>query len=158
MALGRRTPGHGQAVRDPHGRRHFRQPLAAKPLRGLVSLGEKHEGELVELEGWWEKGHGGIPDALFDPQFARDEEDYKFCKGLGKGGESYQRSKYADEYRVVDRLRRAEGRKKDKGEGRAGQPAVGGGGGGGGKGKPAVCSKSHFVRERGLPFESNILW
>ena len=125
------------------------------PSLVLKHLLKKHEGELVELEGWWERGQGEVPDALFDPQFACNEEDYKFCKGLGKGGESYQRSKYADDYRVL--LRRAEERTKGKGKGRTCQPAVGGGGFFGGKGK-LVCSTSHFVRERGLPFESNILW
>ena len=36
----------------------------------LQHLLKKHEGELVELEGQWEKGKGEIPAALFDPQFA----------------------------------------------------------------------------------------
>ena len=122
--------------------------MAWNPLIGLASLAEKTRGELVELEGWWERGTGEVPDALFDPQFACTEDDFKFCKGLGKGG-SQQRSKYVADYRVVNRMAEHKG----KGNG-TGQPAVGGGGG---KGKPAVGGKGQFVRARGLPFKSNIL-
>ena len=42
---------------------------------------------MVELEGWWERGQGEVPDALFDPQFVCNEEDFTFCKGLGKSGD-----------------------------------------------------------------------
>ena len=70
VELGRRTPGHGRAVRDRHVRRHVRYPLAGKLQTGFAALAEKQEGELVELEGQWEKGKGEIPAALFDPQFA----------------------------------------------------------------------------------------
>ena len=103
------------------------------------------------------RGHGEVPDALFDPQFACNEEDYRFCKGLGKG-DSYQRSKYAADYGVVNRMAKGKGKNKGKeppAVGGTGQPAVGGGGG---KGKPAVRSKGQLVRARGLPFESNILY
>ena len=124
---------------------------------------------MVELEGWWAHGQWGeVPDdALFDPQFACNEEDYTFCKGLGKGCDEYQRSKHAADYRAVNRIRMAKGKGKgkdkakgkDKGKeqpavGGTGQPAVGGGGG---KGKPAVGGKGQRVLARGLPFESNIL-
>ena len=119
---------------------------------------------MVELEGRWERGQGEageVPDALFDPQFACNEEDFTFCKGLGKGGDSYERSKYAADYRVVNRMaeHKGKGKGKDKGKeqpavGGTGQPAVGGGGG---KGKPAVGGKGQLVLARGLQFESNIL-
>ena len=99
------------------------------------------------MEGRWERGQGEVPDALFDPQFT--------CKGMGRQCEpdSYQHSKHVADYRVVNRMAKAKG--KAKGEE---QPAVGGTVGGGAcKGKPAVGGKGQFVRERGLPFESNIL-
>ena len=132
--------------------------MAPRPLIGREALAEKHEGDLVELEGRWEGRQGEIPDALFDPQFACNDEDFTFCTGLGKGG-SYERSKYAADYRTwVDR-KPGFGKGKDKGKeqpavGDTGQPAVGGGGG---KGNPAVGGKGQFVLTRGLPFESNIL-
>ena len=126
-------------------------------LKRLLKL---HEGELVELEGRWERGQGEVPDALFDPQFASKIEDLEFCKRLDN---KCERSKYAVDYTLAeplaDRLRRGEGKGKDKGKeqpdvGGTGQPAVGGGGG---KGKPAVGGKSQSVAARGLPFESSIL-
>jgi hypothetical protein len=110
--------------------------LAGRPLIDLEALGEKHEGELVELEGWWVKQQGEVPDALFDPQFACNYDDFEFCKGIGKRADSYQHSKHALDYRAVNRM--AEGKGK-------------------GKGKPAVGGKGQLVRTRGLPFESNIL-
>ena len=111
-----------------------------------MALDEKHEGDLVELDGRWERGQGEVPDALFDPQFACNDEDFMFCKGLGKGG-SYERSKYAADYKVVNRMA-GKGKGKDKGKE---QPAVGG------TGQPAVGGKGQLVLARGLPFESNIL-
>ena len=132
--------------------------MEPRPLIGREALAEKHEGDLVELEGRWELGQGEVPYALFDPQFARNDEDFTFCKGLCKGG-SYERSKYAADYKAwVDR-KPGFGKGKDKGKeqpavGGTGQPAVGGGGG---KGNPAVGGKGQFVLTRGLPFESNIL-
>ena len=116
------------------------------------------------MEGWWERGQGEVPDALFDPQFACNEEDYRFCKGFGKSGDSYQRSKHAADYRAVNRMAEGKGKGKDKAKGKdkgKEQPAVGGTGqpavgGGGGKGKPAVGGKGQLVLARGLPFESNI--
>ena len=85
-----------------------------------------------------------------------------FCKGLGKSG---QRSKYAADYRAVNRMAEGKGKGKDKAKGKdkgKEQPAVGGTGqpavgGGGGKGKPAVGGKGQLGLARGLPFESNIL-
>ena len=50
----------------------------------LKHLLATHEGDLVELEGWWERGQGEVPDALFDPQFAGNDEDFRLCKGFGK--------------------------------------------------------------------------
>ena len=44
VELGRRTPGHGRAVRDRHVRRHFRYPLAAKLQTGLAALAENTRG------------------------------------------------------------------------------------------------------------------
>ena len=125
----------------------------------------KHEGDLVELEGRWERGQGEVPDALFDPQFVCNEEDFTFCKGFGKSGDSYQRSKHAADYRAVNRRAEGKGKGKDKAKGKdkgKEQPAVGGTGqpavgGGGGKGNPAVGGKGLCVLTRGLPFESNIL-
>ena len=35
----------------------------------LKHVMKAHEGGLVELEGQWVRGHGDVPDALFDPQF-----------------------------------------------------------------------------------------
>ena len=114
------------------------------------------------MEGWWERGQGEVPDALFDPQFGSNDEDFRFCKGFGKSGDSYQRSKHAADYRA---MAEGKGKGKDKAKGKdkgkeqpavgsTGQPAVGGGGG---KGKPAVGGKGQLVLARGLPFESNIL-
>ena len=131
----------------------------------MKHLMKKHEGDLVELKGWWERGQGEVPDALFDPQFACNEVDFTFCKGFGKSGDSYQRSKHAADYRAVNRMAEGKGKGKDKAKGKdkgkeqpavggAGQPAVGGGGG---KGKPAVGGKGQLVLARGLPFESNVL-
>ena len=130
--------------------------MAARPRNGLEALAEKHEGDLVELEGRWERGQGEVPDALFDPQFACNEEDFTFCKGLGKGGDSYERSKYAADYRVVNRMAEGKGKGNDKAKGKdtGNQPDVGGGGG---KCKPAVGGKGQLVLARGLPFESDIL-
>ena len=111
----------------------------------LKHLLKKHEGELVELEGRWERGQGEVPDELFDPQFACNSEDFEFCKdckGFGKSGDSYQHSKHALDYRAVNRM--AEDNRMAKGKGK-------------GKGKPAVGGKGQLVRTRGLPFESNIL-
>ena len=117
------------------------------------------------MQSRWVRGQGEVPDALFDPQFACSEEDFTFCKGFGKSGDSYQRSKHAADYRAVNRMAEGKGKGKDKAKGKdkgKEQPAVGGTGqpavgGGGGKGKPAVGGKGQFVLERGLPFESNIL-
>ena len=107
---------------------------------------------MVELEGQWEKGKGEIPAALFDPQFASSGTDYRFCKGFGK---SYQHSKYATDYKTINKLAKGKGKSKQQpAVGGTGQPAVGGGGG---KGKPAVGGKGQLVLARGLPFESNIL-
>ena len=132
--------------------------MAPKPRIGLEALAEKHEGEMVELDGQWERGQGEVPDALFDPQFACNDEDFMFCKGLGKG-RSHERSKHAADYRAWVNRKPGFGKGKDKGKeqpavGGTGQPAVGGGGG---KGKPAVGGKGQLVLARGLPFESNIL-
>ena len=131
----------------------------------LKHLLNKHEGELKELEGCWVVGQGEVPDALFDPQFGDNEDDFRFCKGFGKSGDSYQRSKHAADYRAVNRRAEGKGKGKDKAKGKdkgKEQPAVGGTGqpavgGGGGKGKPAVGGKGQLVLARGLPFESNIL-
>ena len=70
---------------------------------------------------------------MFDPQFACSEEDFRFCKGFGKSGDSYQHSKHAEDKG-----------KEQPAVGGTGQPAVGGGGG---KGKPAVGGKGQFVLE-----------
>ena len=115
------------------------------------------------MEGRWERGQGEVPDALFDPQFAGNGEDFRICKGCGKS--SYQHSKHAADYRAVQRRAESTGKGKDKAKGKdkgKEQPAVGGTGqpavgGGGGKGKPAVGGKGQLVLARGLPFESNIL-
>merc|ERR1739836_108037 len=45
----------------------------------LKHLFQKHEGELVEVEGKWVEGIGDIPDPLFDPQFTQNEDDFKLC-------------------------------------------------------------------------------
>ena len=104
------------------------------------------------------RGRGEVPDALFDPQFAGDEDDFTCCKGLNKGGDSYQHSKYAADDSMANIIKgkgKAKAKGKDKGKGQpavggTGQPAVGGGGG---KGKPAVGGKGQLVRARGLSFE-----
>ena len=92
---------------------------------------------MVELKGEWTTGKGDIPDALFDPQFASTDKDFKLCKRLVP--DPYQHSKHAADYRVANKVAKAKG--KAKGEE---QPAVGG-----------RCSK--FVQDKGLPFTSNIL-
>ena len=71
---------------------------------------------MVELEGWWQRGQGEVPDVLFDPQFAFNEDDFKLCKGFGKSGDSYQRSKHAADYRAVNRMAEGKGKGKDKAE------------------------------------------
>ena len=72
------------------------------------------------MEGRWEEGQGEDLDALFDPQFACSEEDFKFCKGYGKSSDSYERGKHAAAYRVVNRMAE-EAKGKDEGKE---QPAV----------------------------------
>ena len=66
------TDGEGDAIQlqvfasrwrhDPHGL-----------LKHLI---KKHEGELIEVEGYWIQGIGPVPDQLFHPQFASILEDY----------------------------------------------------------------------------------
>ena len=109
------------------------------------------------MAGRWERGQGEVPDALFDPQFACNETDFAFCKGMS--GDWYQHSRHAADYKAWKGKGKDKAKGKDKGKeqpavGGTGQPAVGGGGG---KGKPAVGGKGQLVLARGLPFESNIL-
>ena len=68
------------------------------PSEVLKNLCKKHEGELVELEGWWHIGDEEYPpDELFDPQLASNEADFRrqhgsqqvFC-GLPQGQEQGQ--------------------------------------------------------------------
>ena len=59
----------------------------------LKHLLKKQKGELAELEGHWCRGEGDIPDALFDAQYATQQEDFQFCKGLDSVA-GIQRSKY----------------------------------------------------------------
>ena len=99
------------------------------PSLVLFHLLRKHEGDLVELEGRWEEGQGEDLDALFDPQFACSEEDFKFCKGYGKSGDSYERGKHAAAYRVVNRM--TEEANGGRTRARSSQPF-------GGTGQPAV--------------------
>ena len=118
-------------------------------------------GELVELEGWWERGSEQFPpDALFDEQFACSGQDFKLCKGMDKGA-GMRRSNYVDLYDV-----------RSKGKGK---PAVGGSGKAG-KGEPAVgehdlvqqgharrvrltleLTKGQYIEEMRLPFNSTVL-
>ena len=50
----------------------------------MKHLFKKHEGESIEVEGYWIHGTGPAPDELFHPQFASTPEDYTRCKGKGK--------------------------------------------------------------------------
>ena len=97
---------------------------------------------MVELQSRWVRGQGEVPNELFDPQFACSQEDFKFCKGIGKSCYSYQHGKHAADYKVYNRM--AKGKAK-------GQSAVGG------TGQPAVGGKGKSVLDRGSSFESNIL-
>ena len=80
--------------------------MAAKFKNGFASFDEKHEGEVVELEGGWRRAHGDVPDELFDPQFALNERDFKLCKSLDNStpGNSWQHSKYSSEYTLASKM------------------------------------------------------
>ena len=109
------------------------------PSEVLKHLLKKHEGELVELRGWWARGDEEFPpDELFDPQFASNDKDHRLCRVLDKGA-SMKRSKYSADYH--------------RGKGK---PAVGGLG----KGPAVVGGKGKFVMQQlatGEPFHSNVL-
>ena len=108
------------------------------PGEVLKHLFKTHEGELVELQGWWELGTEEFPpDELFDPQFASNQQDFLLCKDLDKGAS--ERSRYSADYRRVESM------SKGKGKPPVGDPAVGGkvglpAGGGKGKGKSIITS------------------
>ena len=99
------------------------------------------------MEGRWEEGQGEDLDALFDPQFACSEEDFKFCKGYGKSGDSYEHGKHAAAYRLVNRMaEEADGKDEGKEQPAAAQASQPFGG------------KGQFVLERRwLAFQSNFL-
>ena len=79
------------------------------PAKVMHHMIKKHEGELVEVEGWWQTGDGELPDALFDPQFGSTQEDMHAIRLLDTL--SYTRSnKYASEYT------RTKGKGKGKGK------------------------------------------
>ena len=50
------------------------------------------------------RGQGEVPNELFDPQFACSQEDFKFCKGVGKRCYSYQHGKHAADYKAYNRM------------------------------------------------------
>ena len=116
------------------------------PALVLKHLLKKHEGELVELEGWWLEGTEEFPpDELFDAQFASNDTDFSRCKELDKGA-SMDRSRYSGDYR--------RGKGKRKGKPAVGEPAVGSSGKG-----PAVGGKGKSIMDmtQGQPFTSNVL-
>ena len=79
--------------------------MEAAVRRSLEALAEKHEGELVELDAEWTEGKGEIPDILFHPQFASNDEDYKF--GMRNGwGKSSWKSKYDNDREILKKLER----------------------------------------------------
>ena len=85
----------------------FQNRWEQDPKQLLKHLFKKHEGEVVELEGWDVQGSGDpgeIPEILFHPQFALSEADFLACKGKS----------------------RDKGKGKSKGKGKKGMPAVGG--------------------------------
>ena len=110
-------------------------------VKVLTYLFKKHEGELVEVVGKWVKGTGVIPDPLFDPQFAQNEDDFNLCKRLDRPS-AIARSKYSPSYLAKGKAHRGGKGKGQKGKGREEeqgqpQPAVGGKG----KHQPAVGGK-----------------
>ena len=116
------------------------------PSEVLKHLLKKHEGELVELEGWWVQGTEEFPpDELFDPQFASNDTDFSLCKGLDKGA-SMERSRYSADY--------CRGKSKGKGKPAVGKPAFGSSGKG-----PAVGGKAKSIMDmtQGWQFTSNVL-
>ena len=107
----------------------------------LKHLFKKHEGELVEVGGKWVDGTGVIPDPLFDPQFAQNEDDFNLCKRLDRPS-AIARSKYSPSYLAKGKAHRGGKGKGQKGKGKEEeqgqpQPAVGGKG----KHQPAVGGK-----------------
>ena len=106
----------------------------------------------MELQGGWVRGEEKfIPDALFDPQFASCEEEFRSCKGLDKGA-GKKRSKYSADYHS---WQRHIGKSRGKGKPAVGEPAVGGSDKG-----PADGGKGRSIMQRltlGEPFTSNVL-
>ena len=94
----------------------------------LKHLFKKHEGELVEVGGKWVDGTGVIPDPLFDPQFAQNEDDLDLCRRLGRPS-AIARSKYSPSYLAKGKAHRGG---KGKGQKRQGQ---------GGGARPATASR-----------------
>ena len=45
-------------------------------------LFKKHEGELLEVEGWDVRGQGDTPPILLRAQFALTEQDFQIAKGM----------------------------------------------------------------------------
>ena len=94
------------------------------------------------MDAEWTEGKGEIPDILFHPQFASNDEDYKFCmcNGWGKSG---RESKYDKDREILNKIR-----KTGMPDGGTSQPAIG---------QPAIGSSGQSVLARGKAFESNIL-
>ena len=164
MALDRFAPRHGSVWGEGNGPQHVRQPLAAKFKNGFASFDEKHEGEVVELEGYWKRGKGDVPDQLFDLQFALNDRDMQLCRSRDSNGNWWQNSKHSSEYRAASKMGfgfgKGKGKRKGNDKGKA--PADGGTDGGihggtdgGGTGvAPAVGgSKAQQVLERRKPHE-----
>ena len=95
-----------------------------------------------ELDAEWTEGKGEIPDILFHPQFASNDEDYKFCMRSGWGKSSWK-SKYDNDREILNKIR-----KTGMPDGGTSQPAIG---------QPAIGSSGQSVLARGKAFESNIL-
>ena len=94
------------------------------------------------MDAEWTEGKGEIPDILFHPQFASNDEDYKFCmcNGWGKSG---RESKYDKDREILNKIR-----KTDMPDGGTSQPAIG---------QPAIGSRGQSALARWKPLESNIL-
>ena len=95
------------------------------------------------MDAEWTEGKGEIPDILFHPQFASNDEDYNFCMRNGWGKSSWI-SQYDNDREIMNKYARKEGMPV----GGTSQPAIG---------QLAIGSRGQSVLARGKPFESNIL-
>ena len=105
------------------------------PSEVLKHLCKKREGELVELEGWWEIGTEESPQMSCSTHSSLPTKQ--------TSGASMDRSRYSADYH------RGKSKGKGKPAGRAGKgPAVG---------EPALGGKGKSIMTRGKQFTSNVV-